>query len=246
MRILQDNFFDLILELKGESITIEKFRKGVDAFFGVVESITESIYHEKKIHWLVQVKAGSNLVCVKAAPQTPFKVVENIKQAIKQGIETLEDKAEQPKDFSLDAIKKLQVLAQLESVKEEDDTRVQVWVGQIPLRITHNTVAHIADIIREEANDYGSVQGRLQTISERGGFYFVIYEPIWDKSIRCKMSQELITEALNYFGKRVEVIGLIKYRKDGSPISIKVEQIIPFPEEKDIPGFQSVRGILED
>ena len=49
---------------------------------------------------------------------------------------------------------------------------------------------------------------------------------------------------LDKFRKRVEVSGIIHYRKNGMPISIEAEQIIALPDDSELPTAEDVRGIL--
>ena len=64
-----DTDTDLTLEIRGKRVTPEKFLRGVRAFFGVVRGVTNEVCADRpKVEWLVQVKAGSNLVGVRAAP----------------------------------------------------------------------------------------------------------------------------------------------------------------------------------
>jgi len=94
--------------------------------------------------------------------------------------------------------------------------------------------------------DYGSIEGRLSVVSERGKLHVVVYEPIWDKPIRCNLTEEQADEATEYFQKRVAVYGEIKYRQDGTPISVAVDHIDLFPAPDELPGPADVYGILRN
>ena len=129
---------------------------------------------------------------------------------------------------------------------ERDDTRVRVWARSTPIAVTHKAVAHAADLLREVVEDYGSVEGRLLVTSARGTLHFEIDEPVWEQRIRCYIEESLLEEALACFRRRVEVYGRIKFRRDGTPVSIRVDKIVPFPERHELPDFLSVRGILHE
>lgn len=92
--------------------------------------------------------------------------------------------------------------------------------------------------------DYGSIEGRLQTVTERGRLQFIVYERLWDRPVRCFIPDHLTEEAVAAFRTRVEVYGLIRYRKDGQPVSIDVDEIVGFPPDAEIPSFRDVHGIL--
>nr|VFK14293.1 MAG: hypothetical protein BECKLPF1236B_GA0070989_105916 [Candidatus Kentron sp. LPFa] len=82
-------------------------------------------------------------------------------------------------------------------------------------------------------------------VTLRGNQHFNVYEPIWDEPIRCNVNDDLIEEAAKYFGRRVEVYGMVRYQEDGSPISIAVEEIAPFPDAVELLDFRDLKGILK-
>jgi hypothetical protein len=244
----RDNLADLTLEIEGMGVTAEKFLRGVGAFFGLVLEVTKRVCVDRpRIEWLVQVRAGSNLVGVRPAPGYPApQIVDAVLRVVRDGIETLEDRSEEPLFFSALAIKHLRNLGRIASADDKNDTRVRVWVKQQKLDVTRRSVAHVANLLREVSAEYGSVEGRLQVASERRGLHFTVYEPIWDKPIRCDIPDDMLDAALKLFGKRIEVYGLIRYRRDGSPSSIRVEEIVPFPSRDELPSAAEVRGILKE
>jgi hypothetical protein len=46
------------------------------------------------------------------------------------------------------------------------------------------------------------------------------------------------------FRKRVEVSGIIHYRRNGTPISIDVERLEALPDDSELPSLDDVRGLL--
>lgn len=245
MAVKADIKSDLTLEITGKNVTPEKFLRSVRAFFAIVTEVTTKVAGRKSaIKWTVAVREGSNLVGLDPVPGFNPAVINRVISAVSSGIAQLEDRAAQPTSFSERAIKSLRELADVVGVSEDDDTLVRVWVKKEPVRLSHKSVAHVAQLLASEHEDYGSVEGRLQTVTERGGFHFVIYQILWDDSVRCFVPEHLAQVAIQSFGQRVEVYGRIKYRKDGKAQSIDADDIIPFPPKESIPTFREVRGIL--
>lgn len=237
---------ELTLELDGTDITPEKFLRGVRGFFGLLDVVTREVSGEReRVRWTVHVKAGSNLVGVLPARGTPGAIVDRVVGAVRAGIQTLEDRAEAPESFPNLAIRYLRDLGNIVGTDERDDTRVRVWARRSPVAVTHKAVAHAADLLGEVTEDYGSVEGRLLVTSARGALHFEIDEPVWEQRIRCYIEENLLDEALACFRRRVEVYGRIKFRRDGTPVSIRVDKIMPFPERHELPDFLSVRGVLQ-
>jgi len=236
---------DITLEIGASHLSPGTFIKAVRAFLGLVDEITTGLCDpERMIEWTVQVYSGSNLIGVTALPGIPDKSVLKLVGILSSGIEAFETSAIEPDHFSDQAVKYLRDLGSLTDGIEPNRTSVHIWGRKNVVEITRNSVKNYTRLYRDEIKDHGSIEGKLQTVSERGGFHVVIYEPVWDKAVRCYLSDDLLEIALANFGKRVQVFGQIKYRKDGSPISIQIEEISGFPDSDDIPDFRSVRGIL--
>jgi hypothetical protein len=235
------------LELGGHALTPQKFLGGVKAFFGIVEEVTKSVCADRpRVLWRVQVKSGSNLVGVSPEPGFSAAIVALIADSVEMGIKDMEQGPAEPPHFTPRAIRHLHDLAEIVGTDENDDTEIKVWVRKEPRNLTHRSVVHTAELLTASYTDHGSIEGHLQVVSERRGLHVVVYEPLWDKPVRCHLSDEQAAIALQNFGKRVEVTGLVHYRGDGVPVSIDVDEIEAFPEPEDIPGFQAVRGILRD
>jgi hypothetical protein len=236
---------DLTLEIDGKSVSPDKFLRSVRAFFTILNEVTTKVAGKRGgVQWKVKVKEGSNLVGVVPEAGHDPVVVARIISTMSGGLSELEDRASLPHHFSERAMKGLRDLGAVVGTTVADDTTVRVWARKEPLPITHKSVAHVAQLIASEHEDYGSIEGKLQTVTERGGLQFVVYEPLWDQAVRCYIPERLIDTAMANFRNRVEVYGLIKYRKDGKPLSIHVDDIIAFPPKERIPSFREVRGIL--
>lgn len=89
-----------------------------------------------------------------------------------------------------------------------------------------------------------SVEGMLQNINSHNGLKFVVFDVIDEHPVSCEIPDNKLQIAIANFNKRVEVMGSVRYRKDGVPVSIKVSKIITFPESKDIPSIERMRLLL--
>jgi hypothetical protein len=239
---------DLTLEMDGHNITPDKFKRGVEAFFGLVREVTRDVAGPNHfVHWVVQVKSGSNLVGL--APQqfnVPPAVLDNIYAKIEDGIENIENEAKEPEGFPEDALRHVRALASVVGTDETDDTRVRVWTKKRPILLTHKAVAHVAAVFSEQYEDFGTVEGRIHVISDQGALHVFVTEPVWNRRIRCYFGEDMLPNFLAAFRKRVELTGRIKYRRDGKPISIEATALSEFPDAKDLPSYRQMRGILRE
>jgi hypothetical protein len=239
---------DLTLEIDGHNVTPDKFMRGVRAFFGLVREVTRDLVEPQQfVHWVVQVKSGSNLVGL--APQqfnVPPTVLDNIYEKIEDGIGIIENEAKEPDGFPEGALRYIRELASVVGTDETDDTKVRVWTKKRPALVTHRTVAHVAVLLSEHYEDFGTIEGRIHVISDQGALHVFVTEPVWNRRIRCYFDEEMLPVFLGAFRKRVEVTGRIKYRRDGKPISIDATTLSEFPESKDLPSFREMRGIFRE
>ncbi len=243
MAVRGDIDADLTLEISGHAVTPDKFLRSVRSFFAILTEVSKTV-SDKPVDWLVQVKKGSNLVGVMPRPGFDQAAVAVITDAVARGIAQVEGEASVPDFFNERALKSLRDLGRVTGASDHDDTVVNVWVRKEPVKVTQKAVAHVSDLLATEHEDHGSIEGRLQTVTERGRLQFIVYDSLWDRPIRCLIPEHLMKQAFDAFGQRVEVYGLVKYRKDGRPVSIDVEDIVAFPPRETIPSYRDVHGIL--
>lgn len=232
----------LTLELSGDDITPEIFARGVRSFFAVLSSFTDEI--DDTVAWRVQVKAGSNLVGV-WPKGVPTAAVGQIINSVEAGLVAIESQTLDIDVFPEGALTPARDLAKLSAASDGDIT-VRVWTEKKPHALSARTIAQIDDVIGGDVEEHGAVAGRVQTVSERGGAKFVIYDALTDDAVRCIVPPDKLPDALKAFGHRAEIYGLVKYRPNGQPRRIKVEDIVIFPDDEALPRARAVRGILAD
>ncbi|HVV63553.1 MAG TPA: hypothetical protein VHD14_17530, partial [Pseudolabrys sp.] len=66
------------------------------------------------------------------------------------------------------------------------------------------------------------------------------------QKVRCYFPENLLTDVFEKFRKRVEVSGIIHYRKNGMPVSIRAETLTALPDDSELPTVGDVRGILRN
>jgi hypothetical protein len=88
------------------------------------------------------------------------------------------------------------------------------------------------------------MEGRLRTVTEAGGVHFVVQDAATHNNVRCFFDLEKADEYMMAWRKRVAVYGEIRYRKDGVPVSISVQQFRVLKESSDLPTIKEMRGIL--
>lgn len=243
MAIESDISAPLTLEVSGNAVTPERFLRAVQSFFALAKSVTENVQDDANpVNWTVQVKAGSNLVELIPAGDAPQSVIDEIASQLAFGTATLEREASEVHAFDDLAMRAVRTMGR---VAEDggDNILVRIWAAKQPCPITQRSAANVTVVISGDFEEHGAVEGFIRTISDDGGFRIVIKEPLWG-NVRCHIDANILPDALKMFGKRVEVYGTVKYTREGRAKSVRVEEIIPFPETQLLPTAESVRGIL--
>ena len=94
----------------------------------------------------------------------------------------------------------------------------------------------------------GSIDGRLEQIKlHRDNKFFNIYPQFGPDKVKCVFPTDLHDAAVGGTGKRVTVIGELKYRASESfPHEICVHSIDIEPSDEDLPTFDDMLGIIPD
>jgi hypothetical protein len=236
---------DLTLELDEDEITVSEFTAALGHFLGLVKEVTRRIAPRRPQNWLIKVYPGSAGIGFYGKPGnfTASEMV-SIRNTVLEGITSLEN-GQRPSVFSDRAIDHARGLSNVFAQRKKP-SKIRIWSTNEKSLPVKSAVAQTATRILEAVyEDDGSVEGTLEVLSGHGKFEIVVYDPIDGRAIKCEIPEDGMLTSLQSFMKRVEVFGKVRYRKDGTPVSVRVEKIVPFPMKSDIPSVSDVRGILK-
>ncbi|MBF0567651.1 MAG: hypothetical protein HQK95_02170 [Nitrospirae bacterium] len=240
----------ITLALKGENITSDKLRDSISAFYDFIDEVSAQVSGTMKpVKWIVTVKHGSILLLNNPVVKEEYiDVIEKTVDALHYGITNLENKTERPAYFTDKALELLQNLVSVSSARGDELTEINIAINGDYHVLTTRIAANIDTIMGIRYKSLGSVEGKLQTISERGGLKFTIYDTLDDRPVRCYISDDLRSEALDVaakaFGQRISIFGMISYDQYGTPKIIQVRKLRLFREKEDIPSAEQICGIL--
>lgn len=236
---------DLTLEI-GENLSPERFMTAARAFFGYVEEVGRQLSPEGDApKWTVRVREGSALLAVEPPPAALVEALLPIYNRIERGIARIAEGQIDSAELTEGALRHLEALASIARGPQDRIIPLRVWVRRQPVGLDHR----IAEVIREDRqtdyNDFGTIEGRLETIQDhRGSLQLQLRDPLLKQKIRCYFPESMLADVFDKFRKRVEIAGVIHYRSNGLPISIEVQTIDALPDDSDLPTPEDVRGIL--
>ena len=236
----------LTLKIDGQRITAERFLKAVSSFVGLIQEVSEAVTQERSaFRWLVAVESGSAIVHFRPeGHRVEASFAPRSIKAVNDGLALLEKRAERPRFWSDGALRKAKELSEVLDSASGALDHVSVTADHRPRDITAKTAAHVDALIGSEYKSLGTIEGRLRAITEAGGVHFVVQDPITHNSVRCYFAEENADEYMQAWRKRVAVYGEIRYRKDGQPVSIAVQEVRVLKESHELPRAKDVRGIL--
>ncbi len=237
---------DLTLEMSGSEVTPERFQRATSAFFDLIGEVGKGVALQgERLDWRVQVKQGSNLVGALPGPGLSLATATGTRRIIVAGLETLRSFVAEPAGFTDRAMMILRRLVGTLPAQDDEDFSVAIWGQRVAVPITRAIADNVKEFLGEAYTDHGSVEGHLRTVSEADGFRIVLYEPLFGRSVRCDVPEELMPSALELFGRRVEVFGAISYRRDGAVARVRADELVPFPDSAKLPTHEQVRGISQ-
>jgi len=242
----------LMLKLDGK-VMADTFVRAVGDFIALVKDVTgqvtASMAGEARalgdgVDWVVSVTKGSiNLAVTPDVVNVPARAAV---RAVATGMRQIGKKAERPRFFTDAALRLARNLAVLVDGKALEAVQLKASPhGGKAVDLSAKVAANVDAIMAGQVRDYGSVEGKLEMISVRNGPHFTVYDALTDQGVPCHIPTEKLAEAMDAFGKRVSVSGLIRYRKTtGEPLSIEVEELRVFPDRTTLPTADDVYGIL--
>lgn len=235
---------DLTLEIDA-NVTPEQFVAAARAFFGYVDEVARSLAPDGAApKWKVMLREGSNLLAVEPALSALPAIVQAVYSRADEGVRQLAEGNLQASRLPESALKHLKALSELTEAKG-NPVPLRFWVRRQPVQVNQEIGRVIREDWRADYKDYGTVEGRLTAIQEQGTLQLLLKDEWLKQTIRCYVPEDQLSDAFANFRRRVEVSGVIHYRRNGTPISVEVEAIDPLPDDSELPSSNDVRGLLK-
>ena len=230
--------------IDADMVSASDFKNSIDDLYDILLNMSGNVYGDAKaVTWLVSVESGSNRVVWYPEASDKNANPAMVIGAINDGIKSLSETDKRPKYFNDNSLFRLRTITRRFSGKN-GKSMASIGTNGKSLPLIHNIQQNINSILSGRHQDYGSVEGVLESISSKRGLYFAVYDKILKRSIRCKFNEMLIDKAKEAFMKKVLVSGSITYDKDGYPQAVKVEEMDIFPPKESLPTYNDILGIL--
>ena len=225
----------LTITIDGPYFPLEKFRKVLDNFSTVLSEIDKETSDTGKtdIEWSIsEVRQGSicltaeaNIISNEVELERPYEII----KAFKSGLETIKKSPIRPNNFTARALKSIKDTSDL--IDPQDFAEISFSDTQWRIYLDKNISVNVDEITQNFYKIYGSVEGKLVSISLAQRQNMGIRSSTDKKVIKCFFPDELFDQARDSLGKRVYVFGLIRQYLHGDKINIQVQELKVLPEE---------------
>ena len=234
---------EITLELDEDEITVGEFTAALEHFIGLVKEVSKQVAPRRHNPWLIKLYAGSAGIGLYPRPgvmsQNETAIIRN---SVIEGMEQLESGV-RPHVFTDKAIEHAKDISTVFKQRKKP-TKVRIWsTNERAHSVKPEIEVTAGKLLEPKYEDIGSVEGRLEVLSGHGKLAVVVYDPIDERAIKCEVTAQQLEASLKSFLKRVEVFGTVRYRSDGTPVSVRVDNIVPFPDQT--PSLDEMRGILK-
>jgi hypothetical protein len=239
---------DFTLEMDQERITAAEFARAVDGFFGLIKEVSKELFPARDkdgASWFVKVYSGSAGIGLLANPDLfTGQDVQTLRAAISEGLDALEE-GEKPRGFTDKALGHIKTISHLSAV--DGSMQIRLWDRNKPLHNMGEALGvRVTEILEPAYEADGSIDGFLERLNAHQRLEFVVYDVLSNRPVTCEVQEQQLEAAIAAFRKRVEVVGKIKYRRDGQAVSVKAKDIIPYPSKEAVPTPAEIRELLAD
>jgi hypothetical protein len=237
---------DLAVEIEGD-LTPEEFLAAARHFFGYIQDVARISLGADNYaaDWKVRVREGSTILAVDPPTNIDQTTIGQIAARITSATKTLAAGSMEFISIGESALNHIKALSAMTIARGDERREIRLWIKRTPVSVVPEIAQTIREDWRTDYNDYGTVEGKLEAIQDSGGLKLRIRDVLYNRAINCSLPNNLLEKALGCFRSRVEVSGLIHYRKNGIPINIEVATIEPLPNDDDLPSASDVRGIFK-
>ncbi|MBN1763959.1 MAG: hypothetical protein JW860_01775 [Sedimentisphaerales bacterium] len=225
-----------------KEVTAYKFIKKTNLFFSFIKNVSDAaLNHKNKINWIVSVKPGSIILQARPVSLNGSKKVESdIISILDNGLRMITDKKNKayPEHFNIDSLK---IISDLCSIGDSN-----IGINRKKFELNYKLIDNINNIMGTNYIDYGSIEGKLDAINIHTKPKISVYDALTGKAIRCYFDESMLDYIISAMGKRVSIYGQIRYKKNGSPISVDIEEIDIFPPQNELPKFKDIIGLYKN
>ena len=224
----------MTLALSGE-VELARFARAISNFEDLVQALSKEKGSEK-IRWVIHDLQISSAVATVRGESDVLDEVERVVSAYEDVGRSLQ--SGQRPDYSESVVKAANAIT---SVLGNKVTAVRFETADSEFTVASRPEMVVATTVMRS---FGAIEGRIQTLSNRKGLRFVLFDTLSDRAVSCYLSEGQEEKMRELWGKRAIVQGEISREKEtGRPLAIRhIVDISGLPELQR-GNYLNARGI---
>src|SRR6266849_6078414 len=181
------------IKIDGPKMKPDQFLRTVESFFGLVQGVSRNVSGpQSPVQWTVEVDRGSSVI--RARPLNPSAASLKSIEAICQGVGALHSGVKAiPQWFTYEEIKHCRNLGS--EIDGEGIRAVSINNGRTATSVS-SIVVSIADELlnSDKHNAFGSIEGKLDALSDREVFICTIYDANYHRAVNCYLQNPALED----------------------------------------------------
>jgi hypothetical protein len=232
------------LSLLGDQVPFAAYVKAMDHFRGLIDALSTELAARASIEWIVEDLARSSATTTIRGEAIGLDATASVERVV-SAYDSLAATFERG-DLAGYAPK---IVREITGLTDILNGKVEAIVFQSAVR---ETIIRKRDRAGEgqwqptpAVEAYGAIEGRVQTLTSRGGLRFTLYDALHDRAVSCYVTEGRDSLLRDIWGRRVLVEGWIsRDAQSGRPLAVRqITSITELPERG--PGsYRDARGAV--
>ena len=237
-----DHPMSLTLRLGGR-ISVADFAESADLWSKVLAAVTEESAAGQEIEWVISDLNYSSAIVTAEALTTDEQAARFVPRVVDGYLEAARDVhrgVSDPARPSLGVVRQL-----VENASPVADITFETPQAEVTFDMAPD-LQPLEPPPESRPASLGTIRGRVETLSHRGGLRFTLYDLVTDRAVSCYVEPGGEDQLRDIWGKLADVTGLVsRDARTERPVSVrKVSAITPVAEPR--PGaFEAALGVVD-
>jgi hypothetical protein len=226
------------LALDGE-LSVEEFAKAAQAFSGLLKSLTQAVAPSADLEWMVERLDTSSAIMSARADSEDVQQVERVTSAYLVVGRSLS--AREPIPYPPDVVRYSRDITNLID-RRVPHVRFETARETFLVDARYGSVVSVSH--EKVLTARGAVRGTIQTLSNRKGLRFTLYDSVFDKAVSCYLREGQDNMMRHVWGKLAYVEGTVtRDPETGRPLAIRRITDVQLVREREPGSYRRARGI---
>ena len=231
---------NLTLALDG-SVSLDDFAVAIKGLQGLVNAISRDVAKKDRIEWIVDALEYSSAITTIRGVSESAESVEAVVGAYRYVGEALQSDRRVP--YSRQVRYHAQRIYNILQQRHRSVTAIRFETPSSTVVVRPKAVLLVQD--KGLVSSFGAIEGRIQTLTSRGGLRFTLYDSVYDKPVSCYLKVGREDTMRDAWGRRAVVEGWVsRDARTNRPFTVRQVENIELLPEVPVGAFRAARGLV--